>query len=62
MGEIEVAFARGQLMQVVKAGESAEWTLRHKKVTGAQRRELMETIRQAEEAKRILRKDGVNIK
>ena len=55
------AFAKGQLMQAVKAGESAQRILNTKEVTSAERSEMMETIRQAEKAKEILREAGVKI-
>jgi len=53
-------FAKGRYMQVVKAGESAEEILRTKEVTGADRTDLMRTIRMAESAKKQLHKMGVD--
>jgi hypothetical protein len=53
-------FAKGRYMQVVKAGESAEEILRTEEVTGTDRKELKETIRQAESAKKQLHKMGVD--
>ena len=55
-------FTKGRYMQVVKAGESAEEILKTKEVTNTVRKELMETIRQAEMAKECLREMGVHIK
>jgi hypothetical protein len=57
-----MAFSKGQLMQVVKAGESAQEILETEEVTGAERSELVRAIRQAERAKESLRRVGVNIK
>jgi hypothetical protein len=56
-----MAFARGQLMQVVKAGESAKRTLETMYTTPEQRRELLEAIKQGKRAEEILREAGVNI-
>jgi len=55
------AFAKGQLMQVVKAGESAQEALETKEVTNAERKDLTSEIKQAEYAKKMLRELGVKI-
>jgi len=55
------AFAKGLYMSAVKSGESAQRILNTKEVTGAERPELMQTIRMAEKAKEYLRDAGVKI-
>jgi hypothetical protein len=56
------AFAKGQLMQVVKAGESAQEILENQETSTEDRKELRRAIQQAEMAKECLREMGVNIK
>jgi len=55
------AFAKGQLMQAVKAGEDAQEALATEEVTNAERKDLTRVIKQAEYAKETLRELDVKI-